>query len=429
MVESHANSVDDYLIEGLSFKLSPGASYVTNRRSVSFFPSGSDTYSPTSGVKVIKIKVNGTDWLDPSTVKVMFTINSVAGNMTFLSGAHSFFRRLRVVCNGQIVEDIDDYNRVCEMFNVLQSSSVRQNDEIEGIARWDGATTDEVLAQGGSRRIGMKICSGLLNQTKMLPIRYCPLELELEIVNSVADSQVGSTDWNISDVQLKADLCTLDNALENSYAKHLFEGKALPINYSTYISQSQTVSDFNFNVSVSRAVTRLKSIFLSMYGAPHANHATKLKEFNNFWHPMNTVAIGSGGAAVPGGYNIGKEVELHVQIGSKLYPEYPIRSASETFSQLRKTMGIHQSPFHSLDITGPQYRSYKFIASIDTEKVLEAGFTGLNTRAGDLLTIKVKPLDSAGMGTSSADKPTKFFTVLHSDNILEIKESGVTVFD
>ena len=142
---------------------------------------------------------------------------------------------------------------------------------------------------------------------------------------------------------------------------------------------------------------------------------------------MSTEAIGSGVTA-PGGYKIGKEVELHVQIGSKLYPEYPIRSASETFSQLRKTMGIHQSPFHSLDITGPQYRSYKFIASIDTEKVLEAGFTGLNTRAGDLLTIKVKPLDASSSGMGST-VPTKFFTVLHSDNILEIKESGVTVFD
>ena len=74
MVESHANSIDDYLIEGLSFKLSPRASYVTNRRSVSFYPSGSDIYSSASGVKVIKIKINGTDWLDPSTVKVMFTI-------------------------------------------------------------------------------------------------------------------------------------------------------------------------------------------------------------------------------------------------------------------------------------------------------------------------------------------------------------------
>ena len=30
-----ANSVEDYLIEGLTFKLNPAASYVTDRRSVS----------------------------------------------------------------------------------------------------------------------------------------------------------------------------------------------------------------------------------------------------------------------------------------------------------------------------------------------------------------------------------------------------------
>jgi hypothetical protein len=36
MVDAMANSVEDYLIEGLSFKLSPGASYVTDRRSVSY---------------------------------------------------------------------------------------------------------------------------------------------------------------------------------------------------------------------------------------------------------------------------------------------------------------------------------------------------------------------------------------------------------
>ena len=255
----------------------------------------------------------------------------------------------------------------------------------------------------------------------MLPIRYCPLELELELVNAVGDCQQGSTAWNISDVQVKADLCTLDNALENSYAKHLFEGKALPINYSTYISQSQTTTNFDFTVNVARAVTRLKSVFLSMTGNVNgvADQTASLKEFNNFWHPMSS-------ETASGAYNVGKEVELHVQIGSKLFPEYPIRSVSETFSQLRKTMGIHQSPFHSLDITGPQYRSYKFIASIDTEKVLEAGFTGLNTRAGDLMTVKVKPLDSSVM---ASNKPTKFFTVLHSDNIMEIRESGITVFD
>jgi len=421
MVEAHANSTEDYLIEGLSFKLAQGASYVTNRRSVSFFPSGSDTYAPTSGTKVIKIRLNGTDWLDPSTVKIMFTLTNPSGtgtaDMHFLSGPHAFFRRLRVVCGGQIVEDIDDYNRVCEMFNVLQSKNVRENDEIEGTGRWDGGAP-ETLPVGTSRRIGMKLCSGLLNQSKMLPIRYCPIELELELVNAVGDPQKGSIGWSISDVQCKCDLVTLDNGLENSYSEHVLSGKALPINYSTYISQSQVVTDSTFNINVSRAVTRLKSIFMSMEGAhgPTAGRGTVLKSFNNFWHPMKILS---------GTYDSTKELDIQVQIGSKLYPEYPIRSTAEAFSQLRKTMGIHQSPFHSLDLKGAEYREYKFIVAVDTEKVLEAGFTGLNTRAGDMMTIKVKPA-STGMGTLA---PTKFFTVLHSDCILEVKDSGVTVFD
>ena len=34
MVDSMVSSIEDYLIDGLSFKLNPGASYVTDRRSV-----------------------------------------------------------------------------------------------------------------------------------------------------------------------------------------------------------------------------------------------------------------------------------------------------------------------------------------------------------------------------------------------------------
>ena len=57
-MEHHAQSVDDALIGGLSYKLKPGASYVTNRRSVSYFASGGNTYSP-NGVKVIKFNIAG----------------------------------------------------------------------------------------------------------------------------------------------------------------------------------------------------------------------------------------------------------------------------------------------------------------------------------------------------------------------------------
>ena len=52
-MEHHAQSVDDALIGGLSYKLKSGASYVTNRRSVSYFAQGGNGYKP-SGVRVMK---------------------------------------------------------------------------------------------------------------------------------------------------------------------------------------------------------------------------------------------------------------------------------------------------------------------------------------------------------------------------------------
>ena len=68
-MEDHVQSVDDALIGGLSHKLKPGASYVTNRRSVSYCASGGNTYSP-NGVKVMKSNLAGDQWLDPSTFRV-----------------------------------------------------------------------------------------------------------------------------------------------------------------------------------------------------------------------------------------------------------------------------------------------------------------------------------------------------------------------
>ena len=45
MVEVIANSLEDTLIDGLSFKLAKTASYITNRRSCKFHPQGSNIYT------------------------------------------------------------------------------------------------------------------------------------------------------------------------------------------------------------------------------------------------------------------------------------------------------------------------------------------------------------------------------------------------
>ena len=74
-MEHHVQSIDDQLIGNLSYKLKVGASYVSDRRSVTFFASGGNQYSP-SGVKVRKFNIVADQWLDPPTFRVMFTVNN-----------------------------------------------------------------------------------------------------------------------------------------------------------------------------------------------------------------------------------------------------------------------------------------------------------------------------------------------------------------
>ena len=70
--------------------------------------------------------------------------------------------------------------------------------------------------------------------------------------------------FTLSDVQLKCDLVALDNSLDNEYSSHLLEGKALPIHFSTFTTASQVIHDLNVTVNVSRALTRLKSFYVSL---------------------------------------------------------------------------------------------------------------------------------------------------------------------
>ena len=70
-----------------------------------------------------------------------------------------------------------------------------------------------------------------------------------------------------------------------------------------------------------------------------------------------------------------------------------------------------------------------FIAGIDTEKVIEAGFTGLNTKQGDLMTVRAKAANSPDTSINPFFRATKIYIVLHTDNILEIRETGSQIFD
>ena len=302
-MEAHAQSVEDNLIDSLSFKLRAGASYVTDRRSVSFFPHGGNQYT-SHGVRVIKIGLNGDQWLDPSTVQLFYTIQNKTELGTdsdlipLVTGAWGFIRRMRVICGGQIVEDIDNYNRTHEMIHMMKSTEKRINDGIEGFGEsenndfnFDTADHPSPLPKGQKQTVCFTPLSGLLSQDKFLPIRYCPIQLEFEFVGNATDVVQGaksvgtysgkSETFEITDVQLKCDLVQLDNSLDNEYAQHLLSGKSLPINFSNFTCASQVITSFDTSVNVQRSFTRVQGVYVSLY-APSGSPARR--EVNQFFH-------------------------------------------------------------------------------------------------------------------------------------------------
>ena len=201
-MEHHAQSAGDALIGGLSHKLKPGASYVTNRRSVSYFAQGGNQYSP-NGVKVIKFNLTGDQWLDPSTFRVMFQLDNT-GDIGAAEGASLkrieplswdpgvFFRRARLICGGVVVEDINSFNRLSLMPTALKTEEEQNIIAAEGFCNFDGKYAppntegdsrstyrQEDYDQAGSvitaRRVLFKPCFGPFNQEKLTPIRYCPI--------------------------------------------------------------------------------------------------------------------------------------------------------------------------------------------------------------------------------------------------------------
>ena len=168
-------------------------------------------------------------------------------------------------------------------------------------------------------------------------------------------------------------------------------------------------------------MSRLKSVFVTLDKEVAMEEIFKgRRPWNDFYSPMHTNASGAVNR-----YDSAGEYEFQLQVGSKQFPDgAPIRSHAEAYYQLRKCLGIQSSSLHNFDIDTHDYRNYKMIIGIDTEMVLSAGFTGLNTKSGDMLTLRFKH-NSTDVGVYA----TKMHVILHSDNILSIRDSGVEVLD
>ena len=121
-LETHIAGAEDKLLDSLHFAGKTSASYVTERRSVSFAPQAASNFTP-NGVRLMRFNLadqNG--WLEGNTLRLVFTLHNATANplVPICDSPASMFRRLRVIGNGSaMIEDIEEYGRVHEMFSML----------------------------------------------------------------------------------------------------------------------------------------------------------------------------------------------------------------------------------------------------------------------------------------------------------------------
>ena len=172
---------------------------------MTFFPANGNEFSPT-GVKILRFTISGTGWLDPRSVRIQFKLNNRDQNnrMALLNALpHNFFRRMRILMGGTLIEDIDYYNRVVNMLHVLYPTEKRLNDAVEGfgLGRFDNVPTFTTLnycpelRERESRVVLFPLLSGLFSQDKYLPLRFTQgIQIELEVVNQYTDAICATVD-------------------------------------------------------------------------------------------------------------------------------------------------------------------------------------------------------------------------------------------
>jgi hypothetical protein len=265
---------------------------------------------------------------------------------------------------------------------------------------------------GASRRVLTQLlCPFFTGSQKLLPLALCGglvFELQLDAMYACFAS-VGDADntappnWQFIQPMILVDTVPVDPALSSSYAKHLLEGKTLPISYHDFYTMQATLTDANsFSLPIQRGFSRLSAIYVTFYKA-----GTSF--VTGFANPY------VGDKTNPAN-RTNDTFRFQIQLGGDLKPTYQTDCVQELFYRLRMCQGIH----NSTDSIGMVWADYwsggRFIIGLNLEKVFgnDVAHTGVSTMGGQLLYINLRNIQNIQPGQATV------CVVCHYDCVLSI---------
>ena len=345
----------------------------------SFFPTNGQSFT-SDGNNIIRIDVAASAFLDPkhSYLRFRYT-NGTASTMGFdFGGGHGFIRRLRIEQAGNVLTDLNHYDRLMSAI-ILPcqggSESVAHRSLTEGQrfanARVAGTSTDPMLAADISGAVGntptnssaqianaagnggYTFCIPLLNgllgttQDKMVPLQLLgssPLTIEIELASAeslgeYATNNAAAYTYTLSDVRYIAQLVEVGPEVDQQLRMvQEISGGKLVLNGVDY-------THFSGNISV------------GAQGQQVINVPARRKSLKSLFFVGQSQTFGAAGASEQAkfsksyGGHMGL-IDYQIKIGSVVYPPTPVNcqfngaaanasafTRAEALSELAKCFG------------------------------------------------------------------------------------------
>jgi len=347
-------------------------------RQRTFFPTNGDNFT-SNGNNIMRIDVSGEDFLDPkhSFLRWRFTNNSGQACGIDYGGGHVFIRRLRIEQAGNILSDVNQYNKLMSAV-VLPSQGSRdslQHRSITEHCRWandvtNGNSTDPdppgsangaslttptnstgLILNGGTADFCIPLVNGLmgLGQDKMIPLALLgssPLTIEIEFapqldIGVFAAAPAAGTSYSIDNVRYIASM------VEAPSAVHQQIRMVQQMSGGRLVLSGQDFTHFNGNVSAGAT------------GQQNINVPARRRSINTISFVGASQDYAGAGIGQDAVYNLSyggnfNMTDFNCKIGSLQVPPTPIQcdygaaawngeSRSEHMIELQKCLGTLSS--------------------------------------------------------------------------------------
>lgn len=323
------------------------------------------------------------------TILVTQAANSSGFN---ISGcAQAPIQRATLYLNGQIAEQINNYNRIMGALDMHALNQSYADNDLEVLSLKGNAAVLNTAAGAVSVAIPLKL--GLLNAQQDLPLflfNTAQLEFNLEnLANTIFSVTSAATNYTISNVQLIYSVFYPEQEYEMSMRQVLASGK---------LWQCPVKKWYNLQVSNSSGAIKSVPIGLNMSSVLGVFHFV-----NNIPATVASAVLFSGDTPANAG--------LRVFCDGNLINSYNIRTHPTCYAEMKKALNLFADPdrasyaysgtadsttaFKPAELTRALYFTNSFLGGLSLARTFESGLTMVGTPVGQMI-VEVENANSAG---------------------------------